>query len=216
MSAAAETVANRVETRGERRRESLIDAAGKLFLEHGFDGTSLDMIIAAAGGSRRTLYEHFGGKEGLLVAAVRRLCEQRFARLVERLRAADLADEPPERALQLVGNEFLDAMLKPKSLALYRVVTAESARLPELGTSYYEAGGAVVFRTLTEYLKHQSAHGRIRVDDPEAVARAFIETSKGDLHLRAVMGVGRPASRQERRACVDVAVQTFLRGILKT
>jgi AcrR family transcriptional regulator len=50
----------------EDRRELILDAAGKVFFEQGFSATSVDAIITRLGGSKRTIYNEFGSKEGLL------------------------------------------------------------------------------------------------------------------------------------------------------
>ncbi len=52
----------RLTERGRQRRRAMLDAATQAFLEHGFEGTTLDMVIERAGGSRGTLYSSFGGK----------------------------------------------------------------------------------------------------------------------------------------------------------
>lgn len=54
------------------KREELIDAAAKVFYERGFQGTSIDDVLEEAGISRMTLYNHFKGKDDLIVAALRR------------------------------------------------------------------------------------------------------------------------------------------------
>ncbi|EKA58427.1 helix-turn-helix domain-containing protein, partial [Pseudomonas aeruginosa] len=45
----------RLTERGRQRRRAMLDAATQAFLEHGFEGTTLDMVIERAGGSRGTL-----------------------------------------------------------------------------------------------------------------------------------------------------------------
>ena len=58
-------------TQGERRaqtRRALLDAAAVLFAERGVDGASIDAIAAAADRTSGAIYDHFGGKEGLLFA----------------------------------------------------------------------------------------------------------------------------------------------------
>jgi AcrR family transcriptional regulator len=58
-------------TQGERRaqtRRALLDAAAELFAERGVDGASIDAIAEAAGRTSGAIYDHFGGKEGLLFA----------------------------------------------------------------------------------------------------------------------------------------------------
>jgi AcrR family transcriptional regulator len=60
-----------VATQGERRaqtRRALLDAAAELFAERGVDGASIDAIAEAADRTSGAVYDHFGGKEGLLFA----------------------------------------------------------------------------------------------------------------------------------------------------
>lgn len=66
-------------TQEERRAETralLIDAAADLFAHKGFHATSAEAVAAAAGRTTGALYDHFGGKDGLLVALLQRWVEQ--------------------------------------------------------------------------------------------------------------------------------------------
>ncbi|HEY1274477.1 MAG TPA: TetR/AcrR family transcriptional regulator [Thermoleophilaceae bacterium] len=54
------------------RRASIVEAAGRLFGEHGYDGTRLDDVAAAAGVTKPILYRHFDGKRGLYLALLER------------------------------------------------------------------------------------------------------------------------------------------------
>jgi AcrR family transcriptional regulator len=56
----------------EQRRQLIVEAAGRLFGEHGYDGTRLDDIAAAAGVTKPVLYRHFSGKTALYVALLER------------------------------------------------------------------------------------------------------------------------------------------------
>ncbi len=58
-------------TQGERRaetRERLLAAAAELFAERGIDGSSVDAIAERAERTSGAIYDHFGGKPGLLFA----------------------------------------------------------------------------------------------------------------------------------------------------
>ena len=58
-------------TQGERRaetRQRLLDAAAELFAERGVEGSSVDAIAERADRTSGALYDHFGGKDGLLFA----------------------------------------------------------------------------------------------------------------------------------------------------
>ena len=65
----------------------MLEAAGEAFATHGFHGSSMDEIAAAAGITKPMLYRYFGSKEGLYAAYLRRTGRE----LIERVRALDSA-----------------------------------------------------------------------------------------------------------------------------
>ena len=67
-------------------REALVQAADALFVEQGFEGTTVDQIAERAGVSRRTFFRYFPSKEAIAfprseerLEAFRSLLQQRFA-----------------------------------------------------------------------------------------------------------------------------------------
>lgn len=56
--------------RGRATREQLIEVATVLFAERGYEDTSIEAVLAAAGVSRGALYHHFAGKDALFEAVV--------------------------------------------------------------------------------------------------------------------------------------------------
>src|SRR5919201_2239731 len=56
----------------ERRRPLVLDAAFEVFLEHGYDGTSMDAVASAAGVSKPVVYDCFASKEELFTELLRR------------------------------------------------------------------------------------------------------------------------------------------------
>jgi AcrR family transcriptional regulator len=69
---------NTVQERGRRRlpvaerRELIVEAAGRLFGERGYDGARLDDIAAAAGVTKPILYRHFDSKRDLYLVLLAR------------------------------------------------------------------------------------------------------------------------------------------------
>lgn len=57
---------------GEQRRALLLEAAGRLFGERGYQGTRLDDVVAVAGVTKPILYRHFAGKQDLYLALLAR------------------------------------------------------------------------------------------------------------------------------------------------
>jgi AcrR family transcriptional regulator len=56
----------------EERRATIVEAAGRLFGERGYDATRLDDIAAAAGVTKPILYRHFDTKRALYLALLER------------------------------------------------------------------------------------------------------------------------------------------------
>jgi AcrR family transcriptional regulator len=54
------------------RRALIVEAAGRMFGEHGYEATRLDQIAAAAGVTKPILYRHFDSKRDLYLALLER------------------------------------------------------------------------------------------------------------------------------------------------
>jgi AcrR family transcriptional regulator len=54
------------------RRELIVEAAGRLFGDRGYDATRLDDVAAAAGVTKPVLYRHFASKRDLYLALLAR------------------------------------------------------------------------------------------------------------------------------------------------
>lgn len=195
-------------SRGEARRAVMLAAATSVFLRRGFEAATLDEVIQRSGGSRATLYQQFGGKEGLFAAIIDDLCRSIVAPLAGGLEAT----HPPKAVLTAFARRFLDRLLEPESLGLYRLVIGEAHRFPALGRQVFAAGPTAGAETLAAYLRAESKRGRLRVRSPDVAARVFLEMLKGDLHTRALFGVPPAPSAAEIEACVNEAVRTFLDG----
>src|SRR2546430_4552785 len=61
---------HRVDPRRARSSAALLDAAGRLFGEHGFADVTVEQIAFEAGVAIGTIYGNFGDKRGLYLAAV--------------------------------------------------------------------------------------------------------------------------------------------------
>ena len=62
-----------------KRSSNVLEAAGELFLSHGCEGVSIEMIVAKTGGSYRDLYKEFGGKESLFLRVMSDVCSDVLA-----------------------------------------------------------------------------------------------------------------------------------------
>jgi AcrR family transcriptional regulator len=73
--------------RGQMTRQRLVESGTRLFTEHGYEATSIEMVLADTGVSRGALYHHFEGK-GSLFTAVLEATEARVAAAVGAAAAA--------------------------------------------------------------------------------------------------------------------------------
>jgi AcrR family transcriptional regulator len=99
--------------RSEATRDALIEAARRLFAEHGYAGVGTEEIVRAAGVTRGALYHHFDGKRGLFEAAYERV----EAELAERIAAGALAGgaAAPLDAMRVGAEMFLRACTEPEA-----------------------------------------------------------------------------------------------------
>ena len=66
--------------KGERRKKELLKIAYRMFIEKGYDNTSIDEIIAEAGIAKGTYYYHFPSKEATLEAVIEMMISEEAER----------------------------------------------------------------------------------------------------------------------------------------
>ncbi|MFN8474149.1 MAG: TetR/AcrR family transcriptional regulator [Anaerolineae bacterium] len=82
----------------EGSREAILDAAEKVFAEHGFDGARIDVIAAEAGYNKSLIFQYFGDKFNLYVQVIRRADEQTRGLQTEIVTALRDTDPGPDAA----------------------------------------------------------------------------------------------------------------------
>lgn len=95
--------------RGQATREQLLTAARRLFGERGYDGTSVEDVLAAAGVARGALYHHFASKTDLFDAVVEAL----FVEIADTTDAAARELATPLERLRAGAHAWLRMALDP-------------------------------------------------------------------------------------------------------
>jgi TetR/AcrR family transcriptional regulator, mexJK operon transcriptional repressor len=193
-------------TLSEHKHRAIQQAGTDVFLRLGYGSASMDLIAAEAGVSKQTVYNHFQSKEALFKAIIENLTSTLMGPLVVR----DPAKSTPEQVLLSLGRDFLGLMLRPSSLALYRLIVAESARFPELGGAIYAVGAGRLLAMLADYLAWETRNGRLAVSESELAAEQFIGMLSGRMQLRALLGVCTPPKEGELQRRVEHVVSCFL------
>lgn len=191
-----------------KKRSAILDAAGQLFLEAGFDGVSMDQIAAAAGVSKLTVYSHFTDKETLFFEAVKARCEEQLP--------DDLFAPPPagpiDQALRSIGHRFHALLASTDSIALHRMMLADPRNVEHLGTLFWNAGPARIIAGLEAFLRNAAERGELDIDDPREAAGQFLCLLKGEVNLRMLCGPIGCVHGDDDAAHVDSVVTLFLRA----
>ncbi|MBK1839801.1 TetR/AcrR family transcriptional regulator [Azospirillum sp. YIM B02556] len=195
--------------RGMARRQAILATARRLFLEKGFEKTTLSDIIAEAGGSRATLYEHFGDKEGLF----RAIMEEDNAMILSGLAPAQ-ADErvTPEAGLTAFALHLVKALLAEETTGTVRILIAEGDRVPDIAEAFFRIGPENAIGRLADYLQRLSDKGELRIEDPAAAAQAFLGMVTGNLVIRRLILPQRAPAIPDLDRYVRQAVRLFLNG----
>jgi AcrR family transcriptional regulator len=110
MTARAEELIPRKQPKQFRSKvtvEAILDATARVVVKEGYDRTSTNRIARVAGVSIGSLYQYFPSKEALVMALLRRHCEQMLALLSES--SEQLADAPLEIAVRTYVRGMLAA-----------------------------------------------------------------------------------------------------------
>lgn len=187
------------------RRSHYLEVAVQLFLEHGFNGVSMDHLVATAGGSKATLYRYFDSKEALFEAIIDDIAQRTAPPgSTEDLGALDL-----ETGLRSIGRSTAAAALSNRVVVMLRLALGEFARFPNLATTLFNHGPAVSYERLRQFIAARQAAGEIEVDDPQVAAEQFLGGIVGHQQLRMALGVGSPSPADiEQR--IDAAIAAFI------
>jgi AcrR family transcriptional regulator len=177
MQTEPETPQNRTERKKEQTRQRIIRAAMEMFINSGFDTTTMEQIAETADIAKGTLYNYFPVKEAILDEYMKRRFQERSSEWNLRLR--ELPDTPAR--LRMLFNELLAGALSQRVIfekyIIYRMQLLISFhRQPDS-----EKSG--LYRVVREVLKLGQDCGELRRDLPDQMLEdlcefAFIEAAR--------------------------------------
>ena len=153
--------------RGETRAK-IIAAASKVFLENGFEASSVKMIIEEAGVVTGSFYHFFPSKEALFEAVVSSQLDEFIARLDEIMGDDDLT-------LQQVKERFFDELLR-YTMTFYESLQGDRLHWT-VQSALKERAQQAMISSLGKYLSRAEEKGELRrkLDvDPNALAGIII------------------------------------------
>ena len=194
----------------EEKRLAAVRAATDLFLEQGYERTSLQQIAKRADVSSATLFKRYPTKAALFAAMV-----EEFWELEDRCQGATAVGDP-RHGLTKIGLDYAHRMRRPEMVAIYRLIISEALRFPDLGQVLYDQGKGPYLDRLEHYLAAERDAGLLEIDDVAAVARAFLATISGQAFWPELVVPGCGGSDAKVEAIVASAVDMLLARYART
>ena len=197
----------------EARDVRLLEVATRLFMERGFDGTSIDAVAEAAGVSKPTVYARYHDKRDLFAAVLRKRIRDWLAPLsaAAEAQANDAKPKSIKTTLHELSRHMISYTLAPEAGACQRILSAQAVQFPELAKLANEEGWLRAVRGVSSILRQSAVRGEIKVHDPELAAHMFLNLVLGHSKRLALYGIATDPETEERHR--KAAVDFFLNGI---
>ncbi|KWV57429.1 TetR family transcriptional regulator [Bradyrhizobium macuxiense] len=197
------------------RDQRLIEVATRLFLDRGFDATSIDAVAEAARVSKPTVYAQYGDKRGLFTAVLRREIARWLAPLAAaaaEMRVDSASDRSVEERLIDLGRQLLTLNCSADSIAFSRILTAQAINFPEVAKLAVDEGWSKAVSTTADFFEHLVDSGALDLEDTTIAAETFLNMVVGHTHRMATFGIPVEMTTAEKR--MEVSIRLFLAGAL--
>lgn len=192
----------------EARNLELLDTALEIFLNRGYEQTTMECVAVAVGMTKRTVYSRHPDKAALFKATVQRAIK---GQIVSEATLAKLERNDLEVTLTAVARMRVAQVLTPEGLKLQRIINTESYRFPEIFMMSYEQGAGPIIAFLAGLLRHHHKAETVCVDQPEMAANAFMSMVVGGPVRMSVSG--NALSNEAIDALINFNVRLFLNGV---
>jgi AcrR family transcriptional regulator len=153
------------------RRQRLIEAAGQLFSQRGYDGVTTRQIALKAGVTEAMVFRHFPKKEDLYWAVIDDRCEKRQGRANMVRILAEHQDD--DRALfSSIAFALLERNTKDSTLP--RLLMFSALERHELSYRFFRTYIAENYELVAQHIRRRIREGRFRAVDPLLAARGFV------------------------------------------
>lgn len=192
-------------TKSEDKRREILRAAADLFVEQGYERTSMNAISERVGGSKATLYGYFDSKEKLLRAVLADAISADSQRLLEDF----VTDDDLRSGLIRSGERYLYNRLSALPLMAIRVVATQP---PESGFGRDLYGDVLcpAWEKFSDVLARLMAEGRLRRADPRIAAMHWKGLNEGPIFEKYLLGATSGLDEREIRSVAELAADAFL------
>jgi len=193
-------------TQSEEKRRAILRAAESLFVEVGFERTSMSMIAERMRGSKQTLYNYFQSKEDLLRAVLDYDVSEVADRAMDQFRA----EKDLRTAMVRFGIAYLEGQLSPSAIANIRIVSTQPSE-SKLGEHFYQNVLCPAWRRVCGAFEALMQEGRLKQCDPWIAAMHWKGLVLLDLFERRLLGAMIVADPKEIEAAAEQAADAFLK-----
>lgn len=158
----------------ETRKQEFMEAAVLLFVEKGYDKTTVNDIISAVGVTKGSFYYHFQSKEDVVAAVIQELATG----VAERVKAVHGRDGlgAPAKLLSIVSSlQGYRAEQKGRYEALYRILNREENHA--LASRFQSAVEEQALPLIVDIMAQGRDEGAFDVADPRRTALLFLKLS---------------------------------------
>lgn len=194
--------------RDPAKRQALLDAARRLFLDRGADAVTVDQVIAGANVSRATFYNNFTGRGDLLAAVIGRESE----RIVTDDAAAALEKANVRAALEGYADGVMRFLADPDVMGFEPVIMQVRQAQPRLAAAFFAAGPQRVWTILERIIRAGQARGELEAVDSKQAVNDLIGLWQGCWRTEFAYGQRPVPDEEELRDRGRHAVDVFLRA----
>jgi AcrR family transcriptional regulator len=187
------------------KRKRILDAAVRVFAEHGYHGARVGDIAKDAGVAHGLLYHYFASKDDVL----RTIFVENWGELIARFRAVEEADEPAEAKLEGIAKILLRTWRNDP--ALVTVMVREVARSQLLQEQVHDVREA--FTILQRVIEEGQSTGAFRRDLDARLASWVVYGGLEEVLTGWVLGQ-LPDGEAEVTRAERTAVELALRGLV--
>lgn len=192
--------------RSEGKRREIVAAAAELFVELGYEHTTMSAISERVGGSKATLYGYFASKEDLLRAVLEYdVANAALLVLHEFPAGADLRE-----GLTRLGVQYLTGRLAALPVANVRTL-ANLPRDSDMGSEFYTTVLMPAWELLASRFSNLMEEGRLRRTDPWVAAMHWKGLNEGELLEPRLIGAMPVPEAKEVKRVATQATDAFLR-----
>jgi TetR/AcrR family transcriptional regulator, mexJK operon transcriptional repressor len=199
-------------SRSAGKRQAISEAATRIFLEQGFQNSSMDEIAAAAGVSKQTVYKQFTDKKQLLyeiVLGVAARAGQIATSIAQQFGEIDDVDHV-ERDLTLLARRYATGVLSPVVLQLRRLIVSEATRFPDLAKAYFDQAPGRGLEAVAAGLLQLGQRDLLQIENGPEAANHFAYLVLGPLIDRAMFFPNEALELATIEHCADAGVRVFL------